>query len=604
MNENLTPELQSMNEKPQNVEQELQTNQSVKSQPIDELTKETIVEELKAMSNQEDVPPRAEVDALKQAFYKLRLAEIDALKAKFVEDGGVEEDFLAGTDALEEEAKVLFNAIKDKRAKAIAEGEKEKEDNLAKKLAIIDSIKTLNESSDDFGKVYKDFKELQQKWNEIKLVPQASANDLWKSYQIQTEKFYDLLKINNEFRDYDFKKNLELKTALCEAVEKLQEEGDVISSFHQLQNFHQQWREIGPVAKELRDDLWARFKLASTEINKKYQSHFESLKASEEENLVAKKEICEAIKAIDYATLTSYKEWDDKSKEVIELQAKWKTIGFVPRKMNTAIFEEFRGACDEFFEKKSEFFKSQKDEMQENLEKKRTLCEKAKALKDSTDWRKTTDELIAIQREWKAIGPVPRKYSDVLWKEFVSACDHFFEQKKTSTSSQKEEEVANLNLKKELIAKINELDVALEAKEAVAKLREYMNEWHAIGFVPFRDKDKIYKEYQSALDAHFDRLKVNKSERRFNDFKTNLEDISKLDRPKEKILNERDRLMYQFNKVKADLQTYENNMGFLSVSKGGGGLLKDMNNKIEDLKNELGLIVKKIETIDENLKTL
>lgn len=604
MNENLTPELQNVNNDSLNVEQDLQPDQSAKTQSEEELSKDAIVEGLRELLNKEEVSPRAEVEALKQAYYKMRSAEVEVLKTKFLEDGGEEIDFVAPQDEADETIKNLLNDLKDKRAKIMAEEEKEKEDNLAKKLAIIDSIKTLNESSDDFGKVYKDFKELQQKWNEIKLVPQAAANDLWKSFQVQTEKFYDLLKINNEFRDYDFKKNLELKTTLCEAVEKLKEELDTISAFHQLQNFHQQWREIGPVAKELREDLWTRFKDASTEINKKYQAHFESLKEAEEANLVAKRAICDELNAIDYSLLNSYKEWDEKSKEVIELQAKWKTIGFVPRKVNTAIFEEFRAACDVFFEKKSEFFKSQKDEMQVNLDKKRELCEKAKALKDSTDWKKTTDELIAIQKEWKTVGPVPRKYSDALWKDFVSACDYFFEQKKENTSSQKEEEVTNLNLKKELVARIAELDINLDPKDAMTKLKEFMNEWHSIGFVPFKEKDKIYKEYQKSLDVHFDRLKVNRSERRFHDFKTNLEDISKLDKPKDKLLNERDKLMYQFNKVKADLQAYENNMGFLSISKNAGGLLKEMNNKVDGLKAELDLIVKKIETIDTSLKSL
>lgn len=444
---------------------------------------------------------------------------------------------------------------------------------------------------------------MQAKWTEIKQVPAAKVNELWKSYQTYSEKFYDLIKINNEFRDYDFKKNLDLKTSICEAAEKLQNESDVVSAFHQLQNFHQQWREIGPVAKELRDQIWERFKAASTEINKRHQSHFELLKGQEENNLAEKTAICETLKAIDYSGLNSFKAWDDKSKEIIELQAKWKTIGFVPRKFNNQIFEEYRGLCDTFFEKKAEFFKHQKDEMEANLEKKRELCERAESLKDSTDWKKTADELITIQKTWKTIGPVPRKYSDAIWKQFVSACDYFFDQKNKNSSSQKEEELANLDAKKAIIEKINNLEQAGSSDE-MTTLREYMNEWHEVGFVPFKEKDKIYKEYQAALDVQFDRLKMDKSERRFQSFKSNLDDISKSEKPKGRLYKEREKLMYQFNKVKSDLQTYENNMGFLSISKGAGGLLKDMEHKIQDLKNELDLIVQKIETIDNSLNNI
>lgn len=568
------------------------------------LTKEEIVKKLEALSEQSDIPGRTEVDSLKHLFYKIKSAENESLKEKFVADGGDEKDFVQPTDALEEQFKALLSAIKEKRAKALAEEENIKEENLNKKLQIIESIKNLTESTDDFNKLYKEFKDLQQQWNEIKLVPAAKINELWKSYQIYSEKFYDLIKINNEFRDYDFKKNLELKTTIIEAVEKLQEEPDVVSAFHQLQNFHQQWREIGPVAKEIRDDLWAKFKAASTEINKKHQAHFEHLKGQEENNLTEKTAIIDILKTIDYSSLKSFKDWDEKSKEIIDLQAKWKTIGFVPKKYNNQIFEEYRALCDTFFEKKADFFRHQREDMEENLNKKKALCEKAESLKDSTDWRKTTDEMIAIQKEWKKIGPVPRKYSDSIWKQFVSACDYFFEQKNKNTSSQKAEEVENLEKKKELIAKINTLSEVTDSKEAMDTLHQYMEEWHSIGFVPFKEKDKIYKEYQAALDVQFDRLKMDKSERRLQSFRSNVDDMIKTDRPKGKLFKERDKLMYQFNKVKADLQTYENNMGFLSISKGASGLLKDMEHKIQDLKNELELIVQKIETIDNGLKDI
>lgn len=603
MNENIDPAL-PLNEETENKQEQAEVATEPQVSEPKSFTKEEIIKSLQELSAKAEVPTRAEVDSLKQSFYKLKSTENEILKEQFVADGGDANSFVIPTDPIEEEFKTLLNIIKEKRAKALADEEKVKEDNLVKKEKIIEAIKNLTESTDDFNKLYKEFKDLQQQWNEIKLIPAAKVNEIWKAYQLHSEKFYDLIKINNEFRDYDFKKNLEIKTSICEVVEKLQEEPDVVSAFHQLQNFHQQWREIGPVAKEFRDEIWERFKAASTEINKKHQSHFENLKGQEENNLIEKTAICDTLKAIDYSQLKNFKDWDEKSHEIIALQAKWKTIGFVPKKVNSQIFEQYRALCDTFFEKKAEFFKHQKDDMEENLNKKKALCEKAEALKDSTDWRKTTDELIAIQKEWKTIGAVPRKYSDAIWKQFVTACDYFFEQKNSNTSSQKEEEVANLAKKKEIIEKVNALSEQTDLADPMATLRELMDEWHQVGFVPFKEKDKIYKEYQAALDAQFDRLKMDKSERRLQSFKSNVDDIAKSERPKGRLFRERDKLMHQFNKVKSDLQTYENNMGFLSISKGASGLLKDMEHKIQDLKNELELIAQKIETIDNNLNSI
>lgn len=603
MNENIDPAL-PLNEETENKQEQAEVTTEPQASGTQTLSKEEIIKNLQELSAKAEVPARAEVDNLKQSFYKLKSTENETLREQFVADGGDIDAFVLPSDVLEEEFKTLLNSIKEKRAKALANEEKVKEDNLLKKERIIEAIKNLTESTDDFNKLYKEFKDLQQQWNEIKLIPAAKVNEIWKAYQLHSEKFYDLIKINNEFRDYDFKKNLEIKTGICEVVEKLQEESDVVSAFHQLQNFHQQWREIGPVAKEFRDEIWERFKTASTEINKKHQSHFEDLKGQEENNLAEKTAICETLKAIDYSLLKNFKDWDEKSHEIIALQAKWKTIGFVPKKVNSQIFEQYRALCDTFFEKKAEFFKHQKDDMEENLNKKRALCERAEALKDSTDWRKTTDELIAIQKEWKTIGAVPRKYSDAIWKQFVTACDYFFEQKNSNTSSQKEEEVANLAKKKEVIEKVNALPEQTDLADPMGTLRELMDEWHEIGFVPFKEKDKIYKEYQAALDVQFDRLKMDKSERRLQSFKSNVDDMAKSERPKGRLFRERDKLMHQFNKVKSDLQTYENNMGFLSISKGASGLLKDMEHKIQDLKNELELIAQKIETIDANLNSI
>lgn len=417
------------------------------------------------------------------------------------------------------------------------------------------------------------------------------------------EKFYDIIKINNQFRDYDFKKNLELKTALCETVEKLGNEPDVISAFHQLQKLHQQWREIGPVAKELREDLWARFKAASTVINKRHQEHFEKLKAKEQENLEAKTAICEKIEAIDFSSLKTFKDWDEMNKVVIGLQEQWKKIGFAPKKHNVKIFERFRAACDAYFEKKSEFYKTIKSEMEKNLEAKRALCEQAEALKDSTDWKDTTDKMIALQKEWKTIGPVARKHSDAVWKRFISACDYFFEQKNKNVVSQRSVEQANLAAKKELIAQIRNIDENMEHDEALATLKDYMAEWNKIGFVPFKEKDKIYKEYHEAVDQLFDRLNVDQNDRKMQSFRNNLSEMTSGERGKGRLFGERDKLMRTYERMKSELQTYENNIGFLSVSsKGGGGLLKEMERKIEKLKEDMALTIQKIEAIDENLE--
>lgn len=567
------------------------------------LTKEEILSKLTELVEKSAETARSEVESLKQAYYKIRRNEVDELKKTFLENGGEEKDFVAPEDETENTIKELLASYKEKRAAVLAEEERIKTENYTLKLQLIDQLKALTESQEDFNKLYNDFKEIQQKWKEIKLIPQEHANDLWRNYQTYSEKFYDIIKINNQFRDYDFKKNLELKTALCETVEKLENEPDVISAFHQLQKLHQQWREIGPVAKESREDLWTRFKTASTVINKHHQEHFEKLKAKEQENLEAKTAICEEIENIDFSTLKSFKDWEEKNKEVIALQDKWKTIGFAPKKFNVKIFERFRAACDVYFNKKSEFYKAIKEEMEKNLELKRALCEKVEALKDSTDWKETTEKMIALQKEWKTIGSVARKHSDAIWKRFISACDYFFEQKNKNVVSQKSVELTNLASKKELIEKINNLDETLESEEALATLKGYMAEWNTIGFVPFKEKDKIYKEYHEAVDKQFDRLKVDKNDRKMQSFRNNLSDMVSGEHSKGKLYGEREKLMRMYERMKNELQTYENNIGFLSISsKGGGGLLKEMERKIEKLKEEMDLIIKKIEAIDENLE--
>lgn len=567
------------------------------------LTKDEILAKLTELVETPAEATRGEVEALKQVYYKMHRNEVEELKKAFLENGGEEKDFIAPNDETEEKIKELLATYKEKKAAILAEEERVKAANYALKLQLIDQLKELTESQDDFNKLYNSFKDIQLRWKEIKAVPQEHVNELWKNFQIYSERFYDIIKINNQFRDYDFKKNLEMKTSLCETVEKLGEEPDVISAFHQLQKLHQQWREIGPVAKELREDLWARFKAASTVINKRHQDHFEKLKSKEQENLDAKTIICEQIEAIDFTSLKSFKDWEDKNKEVIGLQDKWKTIGFAPKKFNVKIFERFRAACDIYFDKKGEFYKAIKTEMEKNLEAKKDLCEKAEALKDNTDWKDTTDKMIALQKEWKKIGPVARKHSDTIWKRFITACDYFFEQKNKNVVSQKSVEQTNLAAKKELIAKIKGLDETLGHDEAILALKGYMAEWNTIGFVPFKEKDKIYKEYHEAVDQQFDRLKVDQNDRKMQSFRNNLSDMTSGERGKGRLFSERDKLMRMYERMKSELQTYENNIGFLSISsKGGGGLVKEMERKIEKLKEEMALAVKKIDAIDENLE--
>lgn len=566
------------------------------------LSKEEILEKLTGLVDAAADATRNEVEALKQAYYKIHRNEVDELKKTFLEEGGEEKDFVAPDDETESKIKELLAVYKEKRAAIIAEEERVKAANYALKLQLIDQLKALTESQEEFNKLYNDFKDIQQRWKEVKAVPQEHANELWKNYQIYSEKFYDIIKINNQFRDYDFKKNLELKTSLCETVEKIESEADVVSAFHQLQKLHQQWREIGPVAKELREELWTRFKNASTVVNKRHQEHFEGLKAKEQENLDAKTAICEEIEQIDFSLLKSFKDWEEKNRGVIALQEKWKTIGFAPKKSNVKIFERFRAACDVYFNCKGEYYKTIKEEMENNLELKKVLCEKAEALKDSTEWKSTSEKMIALQKEWKTVGSVARKHSDAIWKRFISACDYFFEQKGKNTSSQKSVEHANLATKKALIEKIAAISET-DHNEAIATLKGLMAEWNTIGHVPFKEKDKVYKEYHETVDKQFDRLKVDQNDRKMQTYRSNLSDINSGERGKGKLYGEREKLMRMFERMKNELQTYENNIGFLSVSsKGGGGLVKEMERKIEKLKDEMNLIIKKIDAIDENLE--
>ena len=570
-------------------------------EPVQKLTKEEILAKLKEVVADVENVAKPEIDGLKQSFYKLHNAEQDAARKLFIENGGAAENFVPQTDSVEEEFKNIMSVIKEKRSALTAELEKQKEMNLQVKLSIIEELKELVESPDDANKSYTEFKKLQQQWNEVKLVPQAKVNELWKNYQLYVEKFYDLLKLNNEFREYDFKKNLEIKTHLCEAAEKLADEADVVSAFHQLQKLHQEFRDTGPVAKELRDEIWARFKAASTTVNRRHQQHFEALKEVEQHNLDQKTVICEIIEAIDYKELTNFASWESKTQEVIALQNKWKTIGFAPQKMNVKIFERFRKACDEFFRKKGEFFKTLKEGMNENLEKKRALCEKAESLKDSTDWKATADELTKLQKEWKTIGPVAKKYSDAVWKRFISACDYFFEQKNKATSSQRSVEQENLEKKKAIIEKLNAIDDQMDTEGATQLVRDLMKEWNGVGHVPFKEKDRIYKQYHSQVDKLFEHFNISVSNKKLSNFKSTISSIQ--EGSPQALYREREKLVRAFDNMKNELQTYENNLGFLTTSsKKGNSLLTEINRKVEKLKADIELVKEKIKVVDENIK--
>lgn len=555
-------------------------------------TQEEVIKRLREINENACEADKQEIDQLKQTFYKLHKSDQEAERKAFIEKGGNAEDFTPTPNPLETLFKEIMGEIKEKRSALSAALEQEKEENLAKKLEILEKMKTLTESTEDTTAIYNEFKQLQQEWNDIKQVPSGRQNELWRSYQLYTEKFYDMVKLNNEFREYDFKKNLEQKTHLCEAAEKLAEETDVISAFHQLQKLHQEFRAIGPVAKELRESLWARFKAASTVINRRHQQHFEELKEKEQNNLDQKTVICEIVESMEYDTFTTFSDWEDKTQEILALQAKWKTIGYAPQKMNVKIFERFRSACDEFFHRKAAFYKSIKENMAKNLEKKRELCEKAEALKESTDWKATAELLTQLQKDWKNIGPVSKKHSDSIWKRFIGACDYFFEQKNKATSSQRSIEMENLAKKENIIQQLTELQESSNQEETTEKIRQQTKEWNEVGFVPFKDKDRIYKTYHALID----KFNLSAAEKKLSNFKSSLNKETNLYR-------EREKLMRTYEGLKNDIHTYENNLGFLSSSsKKGNNLVTDITRKIERLKADLDLVTKKIAAIDESLR--
>lgn len=563
-------------------------------------TKQEVVDRLKEIVASDEAPVKEEIDLLKTVFYKLHIAEREARLKDYINGGGNPEAYQVLPDETEETFKAQMAVIREKRAQIMQQQEAEKQANLEKKLEIIEKIKAMATSPDEAGKSFGEFKELQQQWKDIKNVPADKANELWRNYQLYVEQFYDLLKLNSEAREYDFKKNLELKTKLCEAAEKLADEEDVISAFHQLQELYQQYREIGPVAKELREEVWARFKAASTVINKRHQQHFEDLRAKEEENLARKTALCEKVEELCKTDNKGAADWEKRSKEIIDIQNEWKTIGFAPQKMNVKIFERFRAACDDFFGRKAEYFKALKATFSENIEKKKALVEKAQALADSTDWKATSDKLIALQKEWKTIGMVPKKLGDQLWQDFLGACNKFFEARNAAGAGQRNEEHANLEKKQGIIEQLKAL--AENAAEATRdKVQALTEEYNKVGHVPYKEKDKLYEAYHEVLDRIYKELNISTKRRRLNDFKANIKNVAK--RGEEALDNERGRLVRRFDQLKQEIQTYENNLGFLNASsKKGNSLIDEMNRKVQHLRDDLELVRQKIKAIDAENK--
>lgn len=590
--ENVVPEAETSEAEASEAEQEI-VQQTFK-------TKEEVVARVQEIANSDEVGDKTELNLLKQLFYKFHNAEVqDAFKA-FVEAGGEEDKFMPEIDPAEPLFREAMQTIRERRAAIQEAQEKQKQENLARKLEILERIQQLASTPEEANKNFDEFKALQAEWKEIKTVPAERATELWKNYQLYVEQFYDLLKLGHELRDYDFKKNLEIKSRLIEQAEALAENPDVLQAFNQLQALHQEWKETGPVAKEIREDVWAKFKEVSTIINKKHQAYFEAIKAREEENLAKKTALCEQLEAIETDGLKTFAEWDAITQKIKELQAEWKTIGFAPQKMNTSIFERFRSGCDAFFEKKTAFFHDLKEELNANLAKKKELVEKAEALMDSTEWRSTGDILINLQKQWKEIGTVPRKYSEDLWKRFTTACDHFFEARQAATADTRNEEKANKEQKLSIIAQLKEL-AETEGENIIAQVKELQQKWNEVGHVPFRDKETLYKEYRAICDKIYDAYGVSQAKRRLNNFRQNLQ--QRVEREAGNLDTERQRMQRAYERMVAEIKTYENNIGFLNAgSKKGNSLVEAMNKKVEKLRDELNLLAQKIKAVDEQMQ--
>jgi len=563
-------------------------------------TKEEVVARVQEIAQSGEVGDKTELNLLKQLFYKFHNAEVQEAYNAFLEAGGEEGKFTPEIDAAEPAFREAMQAIRDRRAAIQETLEKQKQDNLKRKLEILERIQQLASTPEEANKNFDEFKALQNEWKEIKAVPAERATELWKNYQLYVEQYYDLLKLGHELRDYDFRKNLETKMRLIQQAEALAENPDVLQAFNQLQTLHQEWKETGPVAKEIREDVWAKFKEASTVINKKHQAYFDAIKAREEENLTKKTALCEQLEAFETEGLKSFADWDAITQKIKDLQAEWKTIGFAPQKMNTAIFERFRQGCDAFFEKKNAFFKNIKEELNTNLAKKKELVEKAESLKESTEWRSTGDILINLQKQWKEIGNVPRKYSDDLWKRFTAACDQFFEARQAATADTRNEEKANKEQKLGIIEQLKQLAES-EGENIISQVKELQQKWSEVGHVPFRDKETLYKEYRALCDKIYDAYGVSQAQRRLNNFRKNL--ASKMENAGNSLDNERQKMQRAYERMLAEIKTYENNIGFLNAgSKKGNSLVEAMNKKVDKLREELNLLAQKIRAVDEQMK--
>ncbi|MCL1868667.1 MAG: DUF349 domain-containing protein [Paludibacter sp.] len=564
-----------------------------------DLTKEELVEKLQNHINQGIDIAKAELDSIKHSFYQRINTENKVLREKFIDAGGAPEDFKPQKDELDDTFKNLLAEIKQKRIERAVQAEKQKEQNLLEKQHIIEQMRMLVEKNDDVDKAVKEFRELQQKWKTIGAVPITQVNALWREYSQCQEAFWDLVKINNELREYDFRKNLEAKNALIDAAEKLAGEKEIVSSFKKLQKLHDEWREIGPVARDMRNEIWERFKAASAIVNKRHVEYFEKLRKNEEENTAAKQELIEKITNFDTSNLKTFKQWEDASNQILELQKQWRASGFAPRKLNQKLFEKYRKASDAFFNAKSAFFKTVRSEFSANIEKKVSLCKRAEELKDSTNWHEATARFVELQKEWKTVGSVPRKLSDTLWNRFSAACDYFFEQKKAVVPSQYSEEKENLIKKRDIVERIKSLDIANQTA-ALKTLKELIVEWNSVGFVPFKEKENLHHEYRAAITTQFDALNVDDNARRLDSFRSNIATMAARGND---MHSEHKKLMRAYERMKQELNTYENNLGFFtSSSKKGGGLIEQMNKKIENLRNECKLLEEKIKLLNKEIR--
>ncbi|GAF03904.1 DUF349 domain-containing protein [Saccharicrinis fermentans] len=547
-----------------------------------------------------DVPTiRDEVEDIKSLFYKLYNEEVEELKSRFIASGEVEENFAPPQDPFEVEIKELLKDFRYRKAAFMHKLETEKEKNLKAKMEVIESIKNLINRQESLNETFNEFKALQQKFHEIGSIPQNKVRDVWDTYNLHIENFYNYVKINKELRDLDLKKNLVLKTELCEKAEALLDETAVVNSFKTLQKYHDRWREVGPVPKEKKDELWERFKAATTKINQKHQEYFEGLKDQLKENLKQKTDLCEKAEGIVKEEAHSPKEWEEKSKKLIELQQTWKTIGFAPKKDNNAIYERFRTACDKFFENKRVFFKSYKNEQQQHLVLKTQLCEKAEAMKDSTDWRKTTEEFIRIQKEWKQIGPVPRRQSDAVWHRFRTACDAFFDNKSKFFNKIDESQEENLKKKQALIEEIKGFHNLEDNEETFKMLQDYQRKFSEIGHVPFKEKDRVNQEFRSEINKHFDALNMDEYHKNVQKFRNRLENIKHSDHLDDKVSQERHKLLMKLKQLENDIIVWENNIGFFAKGKSSDSLIKDFQHKIENGKRNAKLLQEKIRMLDK-----